>query len=180
MDELAIEAKSRMEKSLVALHNTFSTLRTGRANASLLDRIEVDYYGDKLPINQLAAISVPESRQLLIKPFSRDDIKAIITALGASDLGINPVNDGGSIRLVLPSLTEERRRDLAKQAKKFADDCKVSIRNIRHEYIDFLSADEYSEDLRKRILTEIQKVTDEAMIATDKAYKEKEVEILSV
>ncbi|MFA5236187.1 MAG: ribosome-recycling factor, partial [Bacilli bacterium] len=125
MDELTLEAQSRMEKSIEALQANFNTLRTGRANAALLDRIEVDYYGDKILLNQIASVSVPEPRQLLIKPYDRNDVKSIVAALSLSNIGINPINDGTSIRLVLPPLTEERRRDLVKQAKRFADECKV-------------------------------------------------------
>jgi len=180
MDELALEAKSRMQKSLEALHSNFNTLRTGRANAALLDRIEVDYYGDKIPLSQISSVNVPEPRQLLIKPYDRNDVKAIIAAISASNIGINPINDGTSIRLILPPLTEERRRDLVKQAKKFADECKVAIRNIRHEHLDMLSDDEYTEDLKKRITADIQKVTEEASEAIDTAFKDKETEIMTI
>lgn len=180
MDELALEAKSRMQKSLEALHSNFNTLRTGRANAALLDRIEVDYYGDKIPLSQISSVSVPEPRQLLIKPYDRNDVKSIIAAISMSNIGINPINDGTSIRLILPPLTEERRRDLAKQAKKFADECKVAIRNIRHEHLDMLSDDEYTEDLKKRISADIQKVTEEATEAIDTAFKDKETEIMTI
>jgi ribosome recycling factor len=180
MDELALEAKSRMEKSIESLHANFNTLRTGRANSALLDRIEVDYYGDKILINQISSISIPEPRQLLIKPYDRNDVKAIIAALSSSNIGINPINDGTSIRLILPPLTEERRRDLVKMAKKYVEECKVAIRNIRHEHLDMLTDDEYTEDLRRRISDEIQKVTDEATLAVDEAFKEKEAEIMTI
>jgi ribosome recycling factor len=180
MDELTLEAQSRMEKSIEALRGNFNTLRTGRANAALLDRIEVDYYGDKILLSQIASVAVPEPRQLLIKPYDRNDVKAIVAALSLSNIGINPINDGTSIRLILPPLTEERRRDLVKQAKRFADECKVAIRNIRHEHLDLLTDDEYSEDLRKRITAEIQKATDDASLQVDSAFKEKETEIMTI
>ncbi len=180
MDELALEAKGRMQKSLEALHANFNTLRTGRANAALLDRIEVDYYGDKILLSQISSITVPEPRQLLIKPYDRNDVKAIVAAISSSNIGINPINDGTSIRLILPVLTEDRRRELVKLAKKYADECKVALRNIRHEHIDLLSDDEYSEDLKKRITADIQKVTDEASEAVEVAFKEKEQEIMTI
>jgi len=180
MDEIALEAQSRMVKSLEALHANFNTLRTGRANAALLDRIEVDYYGDKIMLNQISSVTVPEPRQLLIKPYDRNDVKAIVSALSSSNIGINPINDGTSIRLVLPPLTEERRHDLVKVAKKYADESKVAIRNIRHEHIDLLSDDEYSEDLKKRIVADIQKVYDEKVLEIDAAFKEKETEIMTL
>ncbi|HAK05464.1 MAG TPA: ribosome recycling factor [Firmicutes bacterium] len=180
MDELTLEAQNHMKKSIEALHANFNTLRTGRANAALLDRIEVDYYGDKILLNQIASISVPEARQLLIKPYDRNDVKAIITAISMSSIGINPINDGTSIRLMLPPLTEERRLELAKTAKRFADEAKVAIRNIRHEHLDLLTDDEYTEDLKKRIIAEIQKVTDEAVEEVDAAFKEKETEIMTI
>ena len=111
-------ANERNDKTILNLKSEFATLRTGRASAALLERIEADYYGDKMPINQISSISVPEPRQLLIKPYDKGDVKAIIAAINASTLGINPLNDGDVIRLILPPLTEDRRRDLVKQAKK--------------------------------------------------------------
>jgi len=180
MDAIALEAQSHMGKSIENLHANFNTLRTGRANAALLDKIEVDYYGDKILLSQIASITVPEPRQLLVKPYDRNDVKSIVSAIASSNIGINPINDGTSIRLVLPPLTEERRRDLVKLAKRYADEGKVAIRNIRHEYIDLLTDDEYTEDLKKRIIADIQKVHDDKILEIDAAFKEKEIEIMTL
>ena len=119
-DIILMTAEEKMEKTVEALKENYSTLRTGRAATSMLDRIEIDYYGSMTPINQLSSITIPEPRQLLIKPYDRNDLKAIVGAINASDLGLNPINDGTQIRLVIPPLTEDRRRDLAKLAKKYA------------------------------------------------------------
>lgn len=180
MDELALEARESMQKSIKSFRLSLNTLRTGRASAAVLDRIEVDYYGDKMPINQISGISIPEPRQLVIKPYDKGDLKSIASALYSSDLGINPLVEADVIRLIFPPLTEERRKDLARQAKKFAEDTKVAIRNIRREFIDLASADDYSEDLQKRIQADIQRVTEEATGEIEIILKEKEQEILSI
>lgn len=181
MDELTREALDKMEKTIVVLKANFNTLRTGRASAALLDRIEVEYYGDKILVGQIASITVPEPRQLLIKPYDRGDLRAIATAINASDLSINPIVDSDQIRLIIPALTEETRRDLAKRAKTYADESKVAIRNVRREYVDFIKeSDDYSDDLKKRIETEIQKVTDESNRKIDDALVTKEKEIMSI
>ena len=135
-DIILMTAEEKMEKTVESLKENYSTLRTGRAATSMLDRIEIDYYGSMTPINQLSSITIPEPRQLLIKPYDRNDLKAIVGAINASDLGLNPINDGTQIRLVIPPLTEDRRRDLAKLAKKYAEDSKVAIRNVRREAMD--------------------------------------------
>ena len=181
MDELALLAKERMSKSISNLKEQFNTLRTGRANAALLDRIECDYYGDKLPIKDICAISVPEPRQLIIKPYDKGDVKSVYTAIVASDLGLNPTNEGDQIRILIPALTEDKRRELAKKGKAYAEDAKVAIRNIRREYVDGVKkSDEYTDDLKKRIEADIQKVTDESIKVVDEAYSAKEKEILTV
>lgn len=181
MDELALECLEKTNKTVEALKASFATIRTGRANASLLDRIEADYYGDKMPINQIASVTVPEPRQLLIKPYDRNDLKAILSAIAASDIGINPVNDGGNIRLIMPPLTEERRHDLVKLAKKYTEEAKIAIRNIRHDYFSFLKEDDsYSEDLKERIEADIQKVVDDAMKKVEDQFAAKEKEIMVV
>ena len=113
MDIILEIAKEKMEKSVESLKSNYATIRTGRASASLLDRVEANYYGSPTPVNQIASITIPEPRQLLVKPFDKDDLKAIVAAINASDLGINPIVDGVSIRLILPALNEERRRELA-------------------------------------------------------------------
>lgn len=181
MDEYALEAKEKMEKSIEVLSENLVTLRTGRANAAILNGVEVDYYGYPTPINQIASVSVPEPRQLLIKPYSKDDVKAIVSAINASNIGLNPINEGTSIRLMIPPLTEERRRDLSKQARKYGEDTKVAIRNIRRDYIELIKMDEeMSEDYQKRAQDDVQKVTDEATKKVDAIVAEKEKEIMEI
>lgn len=181
MDNYKLLAEERMEKSVANLKSEFSTLRTGRASAALLDRIEADYYGEKMPINQISSISIPEPRQLLIKPYDKGDIKSIVAAINASTLGINPINDGDTIRLILPPLTEDRRKELVRQAKKFTEEAKIAIRNIRRDINNAIKADkELSEDQVKREEDAVQKVTDEFTKACDEALKHKEQEILTV
>ncbi|MFA5486164.1 MAG: ribosome recycling factor [Bacilli bacterium] len=181
MDNYKLLAEERMEKSVVNLKSEFATLRTGRASVALLDRIETDYYGEKMPINQISSISIPEPRQLLIKPYDKGDIKSIIAAINASTLGINPINDGDTIRLILPPLTEDRRKELVRQAKKFTEEAKIAIRNIRRDINNAIKADkELSEDQVKREEDAVQKVTDEFTKACDEALKQKEQEILTV
>ena len=181
MDEMSIEAKGRMEKSVESLRQSLVTLRTGRANPAMLSSLMIDYYGEPTPVNQVSSITVPEPRQLLIKPYDKNDIKAIVAAINASDLGINPSNEGTQIRLTIPLLTEERRRDLSKQARKYGEEAKVSIRNIRRDYMDLLKEDDsMSEDYEKRVEEEIQKVTDEAIKNVDAVIAEKEKEIMAI
>ena len=147
----------------------------------MLSGIDVDYYGSPTPINQIASISIPEPRQLLIKPYDKNDVKSIVGAINASDLGINPINEGTCVRLIIPALTEDRRRDIVKQAKKYGEDAKVSIRNIRRDYMDLVKMDEeMSEDYQKRVQEEIQKVTDEVTKKIDVIVSEKEKEIMTV
>ena len=181
MDELALEALVKMEKTIQVFKANLNTLRTGRANAALLDRIEVDYYGDKILIGQIASISIPEPRQLLIKPYDRGDLRSIASAIIASDLSINPIVDAEQIRLIIPALTEETRKDLVKRAKVYAEESKVAIRNIRREYVDFVkSSEDYSDDLKKRIENEVQKVTDESNKKIEEVLIGKEKEIMSI
>lgn len=181
MDEIVLEAELNMKKSIESLHNTLSTLRTGRASPSMLSNLMIDYYGSPTPVNQISSISVPEPRQLLIKPYDKNDLKAIVSAINASDLGINPINEGQQIRLIIPALTEDRRRDLSKQAKKYGEDAKVAIRNIRRDYIDLVKEDDsYPEDYQKRILDDIQKVTDESIKEVDSVCAIKEKEIMAI
>lgn len=181
MDEIALETKERMAKSVDSFKGELTQLRTGRASPAMLDRIECDYYGDKIAINQISSVSVPEPRQLLIKPYDRGDIKSIISAISASNIGINPINDGDSIRLIIPALTEETRRDLMKKAKALSEEAKVAIRNIRREYIDFVKdSDEMTDDYKKRVQDDIQKVTDETIKAVDTILADKEKDIMSI
>ena len=181
MDEIALEAKARMQKSIDSFSGELSQLRTGRASPAMLDRIECEYYGDKIAVNQISSISVPEPRQLLIKPYDKGDIKAIVAAINASNLGINPIADADQIRLIIPALTEETRRDLVKKAKALLEEAKVSIRNIRREYIDFVkSADDMTDDYKERVQDDIQKVMDETTKALEELFSKKEKDIMSI
>ena len=180
MDALVIDAKQSMEKTIHALKVNLNGIRTGRATVALLDRVLVDYYGEMTAINQIASISIPEARQLLIKPYDKNDLKSINDALLKSDLGINPIVDSAVIRLNLPPLTEERRKEYAKIAKKFTEDAKVAIRSIRKDYLSMLTDDEYTEDLQKRIDQEMTKVYDEIIAQIDAVYAEKEHDILTL
>jgi len=181
MDEIALDAQSKMNKTIDVLGQSLTTLRTGRASAAMLNGINVDYYGMPTPLNQIASITVPEPRQLLIKPYDKNDVKNIIAAINASDLGLNPINEGQLIRLNIPAMTEDRRREVSKQAHKYGEEAKVTIRNIRREYMDLVKLDEeMTEDYQKRVEEEIQKVTDEAVKKIDVIIAEKEKEIMSI
>ena len=181
MDEIALEAQSKMNKSIEVLRGTLATLRTGKASPALLNNLEIDYYGSMTPVNQISSISVPEPRQLLIKPYDKNDVKAIVTAINASDLGLNPINEGTQVRLMIPVLTEERRRDITKQAHKYGEEAKVSIRNIRRDFVDLAKDDDFmSEDYQKRLLDDIQKVTDDAIKEIDQIIAEKDKELMSL
>ena len=181
MDDYALEAKEKMAKTIENLRGTLATLRTGRASPSMLNGVLVDYYGEPTPINQISSITVPEPRQLLIKPYDKNDVKNVISAINASNLGLNPINEGLMVRLIIPALTEERRKEIVKQARKYAEEGKVAVRNIRRDYMDVLKIDDsYSEDLLKRAQDDIQKVTDEAVEEIDKVLAEKEKDIMAV
>lgn len=175
------EAKLKMSKSTESLESNLATLRTGRANAALLENLYCDYYGDKMLVTQIAAIKVPEPKQLLIIPYDQSDIKTIVAAINSSDIGINPIIDGKQIRLTLPPLTEDRRKQLAKKAKTYGEEAKVAIRNIRRDLMDAIKKDEsYTEDTKKKEEADLQKITDESIKKVDAIVKEKENEILSI
>lgn len=181
MDEIALEAKERLAKCVVALENELVTLRTGRASPAMLDRVECEYYGDKIAINQISSISSPEPRQLVIKPYDRNDLKSIVAAINAANLGINPVNEGDCIRITVPPLTEETRRDLVKKAKALTEESRVAVRNVRREYVDFVKdADDMTDDYKDRVQDDIQKVVDETMKKIDEVFANKEKEIMKV
>ena len=148
-DMIMLELTDKMDKAIESLDKRFATVRAGRANPSSLDGIMVEYYGSMTPLKQLATIAVPEARQLLIKPFDKGALKDIEKAILASNLGYNPGNDGETIRIVIPELTEERRRELAKQVKAMAEDAKISIRNIRHDGIEDVKKLDLPEDTEK-------------------------------
>ena len=173
-----------MNKTLQVLDKEFSGIRAGRANPGLLDQIMVDYYGVPTAIGQMAAISVPEARMLMIQPWDKSTLKAIEKAIQTSDLGINPNNDGSCIRLIFPELTEDRRKELAKDVKKKGENAKVAVRNIRRDANDTFKKmeknDEISEDDLKDAEEKIQKITDKAIEKIDKAVENKTKEILTV
>jgi ribosome recycling factor len=177
-------AKERMTKAIQAYTRELASIRAGRASASLLDRIQVEYYGAPTPVNQLAGISVPEARLLVIQPYDKSILGEIEKAILKSDLGLNPSNDGSIIRLAIPQLTEERRKELAKQVKKEAEEAKIAIRNIRRDGNEDLKKleknGEITEDDLRGYSDDIQKMTDEHISKIDQITKDKEKEILEV
>lgn len=182
--EVYKETEIRMKKAINVLKSELATLRAGRATPSLVDKINVDYYGVSTPLNQLANISAPEPRLLVIQPWDPKSIGDIEKAILKSDLGITPSNDGKVIRLVIPQLTEERRRELVRVVSKKTEECKIAIRNIRREMNDILKTmekdSEISEDEFHRAQDEIQKITDNHIKEVDEVFKSKESEILEV
>ncbi len=175
-----LELNEKMDKAIATLEKRFTTVRAGRANPSSLDGIVVEYYGSMTPLKQLATISVPEARQLLIKPFDRGCLKDIEKAILASNLGYNPGNDGETIRIIIPELTEERRKELVKQVKAMSEEAKVAIRNIRREGIEAVSKLEVSEDEEKGLEKDIQDIVNEYNKKVEAMLKEKEEELLTV
>ncbi len=177
-------AKEKMNKSLKALDKEFAAIRAGRANPAVLDKVQVDYYGAPTPVNQMAAISVSEARILVIQPWDKSSLKLIEKAIQASDIGINPTNDGNVIRLAFPQLTEERRKELCKNVKKIGEDAKVAIRSIRRDTMDKLKAmkknSEITEDDLKDCEKKVQDLTDKNCAEADKAVAAKEKEIMTV
>ena len=183
MDERIKVYDKKMTKSYESLMSEFGTIRAGRANPHVLDRITVDYYGMSTPLNQVANITVPEARMIQIQPWESSMVKAINKAIMVSDLGINPSDDGKVIRLVFPELTEERRKELVKDVKKKGEGAKVAVRNIRrdaNEAFKKLKGTEVSEDEIKDLEEEVQKMTDKYVKEIDKAIEEKSKEILTV
>ncbi len=179
-DMVILDVTEKMDKTLENLEKRFTTVRAGRANPSSLDGIVVEYYGVMTPLKQLANITVPEARQLLIKPFDKGCLGAIERAILTSNLGYNPGNDGETIRIVIPELTEERRRELAKQVKSIAEDAKVSIRNIRHDGIEDIKKLELPEDEEKGMEKDIQDLVNDYNKKIENKLKEKEQELLTV
>ena len=179
-DELLLDVTDKMDKTIENLEKRFATVRAGRANPSSLDGVMVEYYGVMTPLKQLATVSVPEARQLLIKPFDKGALTNIEKAILTSNLGYNPGNDGETIRIVIPELTEERRRELAKQVKAISEDAKVSIRNIRHDGLEDTKQLELREDEEKGIEKEIQDLVNEYNKKIESLLKEKEEELLTV
>lgn len=177
-------AKERMTKAIQTFSRELASIRAGRANASLLDKISVDYYGAPTPVNQLAGISIPEARMLVIQPYDKSALGDIEKAIMKSDLGITPTSDGNIIRIVVPALTEERRKELVKLVKKEAEEAKVAIRNIRRDANDELKKKEKNGDITEDDLRgysdDVQKATDESIVKIDNVAKDKEQEMLEV
>ncbi len=184
MDAIKKDAKERMDKALTSLDREFAKLRTGRASAALFDGIKVDYYGTMTPLGQLATVAVPDSRTITIQPWDRGAFGAVEKAILKSDLGLNPVNDGKILRITIPPLTEERRKELVKVAKKYTEEGKVAIRNVRRDANDSLKKLEkekkITEDEYKRAQEDIQKLTDSAVAKADSLFAAKEKEIMEI
>lgn len=179
-DMVLLETEEKMEKTIQSMLKEFSKIRTGRANASILDSISIEYYGSPSPVRQISNVSTPEANQLLIKPYDASTLKLIERAINASDLGINPINDGVSLRLIFPKLTEERRRELVKSLGKLTEGAKVAIRNIRREGNDAIKKLELPEDDEKGYLDDIQKLTDKYVDLVDKETEKKEKELMEI
>ena len=182
--EVLATAKEKMTKAEESLRRELGQIRAGRANASLLDRIQVEYYGAPTPVNQLASINIPEARVLMITPFDKNSIADIEKAIQMSDIGISPTNDGNVIRLVIPQLTEERRKELAKDVKKEAENSKVAVRNVRRDAMDELKKaqknGDITEDELRSFEKDVQKLTDDSIKNIDAITAEKEQEHLEV
>ena len=184
IEEIQLDAKEGMAKTLEALESSFKRIRTGRANISLLDSIEIDYYGNKTPLNQVSNISVEDAKTLAIVPWEKDNVPLIEKSIQQSELGLQPITSGETIRVILPDLTEETRRDLIKVAKAEAENSKVSIRNQRRDanglLKEYLNEKEISEDDLKRGEVLIQEVTDQYVESVDNLLKEKEKDLLEI
>ncbi len=184
IDDELLDAADRMEKTAEALRRDLGTIRTGRASPAIVEHLQVDYYGTPTPLNQLATISTPEARLIVIQPWDRGSIGAVEKAILKSDIGLNPSNDGTVIRLAIPQLTEERRREIAKQVRKRAEEARIEVRNIRRDCHDSIRRLEHdhkiSQDDLHRAETELQKITDDQVKEIDKVGHEKEEEVLAV
>ena len=184
IEDFLADAKRRMDKSIEATHHEFNSIRTGRASPALLDRITIDYYGTPTPLKSLASISAPEARLLVVQPFDPGSIKNIERAVQESDLGLTPSNDGKIVRLPIPALTEERRKDLVKVVRRVAEDGKVAIRNVRRDVMQHLKElvvnGEVGDDEERRAEQQVQKITDDHTKSIDDLLKVKEAEIMEV
>lgn len=178
--DITRESKEKMEKTIENLEKRFTTVRTGRANPSSLDGVKVEYYGSLTPLKQLVTISVPEGNQLLIKPFDKSCLAEIEKAILGANLGYNPTNDGETIRIIIPALTEDRRKELIKQVKAISEEAKVSIRNIRHEAMEKIEQSEESEDLSKQKEKGVQDLVNQYNKKIEDLLKEKEKDLLTV
>jgi ribosome recycling factor len=184
IEDFLADAKRRMDRSIEATHQEFNSIRTGRASPALLDRVTIDYYGTQTPLNTLASISAPEARLLVVQPFDPGAIKNIERAIQESDLGLTPSNDGKVVRLPIPSLTEERRKDLVKVVRRVAEDGKVAIRNVRRDVMQHLKElvvnGDVGDDEERRAEQQVQKITDDHTKSIDDLLKVKETEIMEV
>lgn len=178
------ELEEKMQKTIERLQENFSEIRAGRANPAILNKVTVDYYGVPTPVNQMAGISVPEARMIVIQPWDMNMLKEIEKAILASDIGLNPNNDGKVIRLNFPDLTEERRKEIVKDIKKIAEESKVSIRNIRRDGMDKIKNDlkngDITEDEKSKLEDDVQKLTDRYVAEIDKVLENKEKEIINI
>lgn len=183
-ETILLEAEERMEHTMLALHKEFTTVRSGRANPKMLEGITVDYYGVDTPINQVASVSVPEATQIYIKPYDKTLVSVIERAIFAANIGVTPSNDGVGIRLILPPLTEENRRQSVKEIHKMSEECKVAIRNIRrdaiHQFKKMEKDSEITEDDLRYYEDEVQKLTDKFTERIDHDFKEKEKDIMHI
>jgi ribosome recycling factor len=184
IEDFLADAKRRMDKSIEATHHEFNSIRTGRASPALLDRITIDYYGTQTPLKSLASISTPEPRLLVVQPFDPGAIKGIERAVQESDLGLTPSNDGKVVRLPIPALTEERRKDLVKVVRRVAEEGKVAIRNVRRDVMQHLKElvvnGDVGDDEERRAEQQVQKITDDHTKSIDDLLKVKEAEIMEV
>ena len=180
IDALLSEANTKMDQAVEHTGQEFGGIRTGRANAGILSRVTVDYYGTETPLQQLATFSVPEARMLIVQPFDKSSIPAVERAIQEADLGLNPSNDGNIIRLAFPSLTEERRKELVKVVHGIAEDGKIAVRNVRRHTKDRIEDEDVSEDDVRRAEKELQVLTDTHTVLIDEAVVRKEEELLEV
>ena len=180
IEEILIEAEDKMEKAISNMENRFLNVRAGRANPRILDKVVVEYYGSPTPLIQLATISVPEARKLLIKPFDRSSIGAIEKGIFEADLGLTPNNNGETIMLVIPELTEERRRDYVKEAKSIAEDAKIALRNIRQDANNAIKKSEVPEDVQKSSQEDVQDLINKYNKIVDEKLKLKENELMEI
>lgn len=184
MESVIKDCKANMEKCLKSFENDLAKVRTGRASVALLDSVRVDYYGTLTPLNQIGTISTPDARTIVVSPFEKKQIQSIEKAIMIADLGVQPNNDGNVVRIPIPALTEERRKDIVKNLKKLAEDSKVGIRHVRrdtNEHIKKLEKDKViAEDQSRKLQTDIQKITDEFSAKVDERLAKKEKEVMTV
>ncbi len=184
IDDVMMQVEENMEKAMDSLYYELARVRTGRANPQMLDPVKVDYYGALTPLNQVASIATPEANQLLVKPYDKSAIKDVEKAILAANLGLNPSNEGEQLRIVLPQLNEERRKQLVKQTKQISEESRIKVRNARREANDAIKKlekqKELTEDESKDYQEDVQKLTDDYIAKVDKAFKEKEADLMSV